>query len=82
MKDILDGDYINNIEGPLFVFSGNEKYLLHEVCIETGIAIVDVFGKLEPMRIVETGGIIDGAGFKHEKEQFFVSSQFAGEGEE
>lgn len=75
MKDLLNEKYINELSGPLLVIANGNKFPVIEICVETGIVIVDVFGKSEPFRMQEISGILDGSGLVHEPDVFYAEVQ-------
>ncbi len=54
MKDLLRMNYINKLPQPLYIrFWGDKKTMwpVESICVETGIARIDVCGKLQACHV-------------------------------
>lgn len=73
MNDLLNFDFINSLPQQLFAveWSGDYKWPIIDIDVQTGLLRIDVCGLLQVMHISDYGSIIDGSGTVHRTEVFY-----------
>tara|TARA_R110000851_G_scaffold219118_2_gene371916 strand:+ start:3178 stop:3402 length:225 start_codon:yes stop_codon:yes gene_type:complete len=73
MKDLLNIAAINALPHPLSVrLSSGDTYGLESVCVETGLARIDVMGKLDSLHFSDFSKLIDADMNEHETDDFYL----------
>ncbi len=72
MTDLLRMDYINSLPQPFIAtFCGGAEWPVNDIDVETGLLMIDVFGKLQCMGIGEVMHFTDADGKNHDTETFY-----------
>ena len=69
MADILDMEKINRLPHPL---TNRDGYFIETICVQTGLARIDVHGQIDLSTIYDIGVITDADGFDHDVDQFYI----------
>jgi hypothetical protein len=74
MSDKLKMDYINSLPQPLIAVQIGDGYQwpVLEIDVETGLMIIDIVGKLEPLHISEVREFIDADSGRHDPDTFYT----------
>jgi hypothetical protein len=74
MSDKLRIDYINRLPQPLIAAQIGDGYQwpVSEIDVETGLMIIDVVGKTQPLHISEVREFIDADGGRHDPDTFYT----------
>tara|TARA_R110000851_G_scaffold153750_1_gene295793 strand:- start:264 stop:497 length:234 start_codon:yes stop_codon:yes gene_type:complete len=72
-NDLLNIEKINSLTRPLSVMlSSGDTYDLESVCVETGLARIDVMGKLDNLHFSNFSKLIDADMNEYEPDDFYL----------
>lgn len=72
MSDLLNMDLINSLPQPLWGKQFGNWWPIHDICVQTGMARIDVCGMLEVTHFAAFMEIKDDSGKIHDTEDWYL----------